>query len=164
MLYYRLSVLKQILNENQYNTFVNYLSSLSTNSKITISQIKNSSNIEDIEIIQKALKLLVDAEILNYQFAIHCPECGLLLPAKNNIYDIKREETCYNCNETFEIDADEIEVVYTFKNYPFEHGQQKDDKANVDDVSVAQSIDKLTYYLQNDNYRSQSSIFLSDRR
>ena len=65
MLYYRLSVLKQILNENQYNTFVNYLSSLSTNSKITISQIKNSSNIEDIEIIQKALKLLVDAEILN---------------------------------------------------------------------------------------------------
>lgn len=44
MLYYRLSVLKQILNENQYNTFVNYLSSLSTNSKITISQIKNSSN------------------------------------------------------------------------------------------------------------------------
>lgn len=159
MLYSRLSILKQILNENQYSNFINYLSSLSINSKITISQIKNCSLIEDVETIEKALKILVDEEILNYRFAIHCPECGLLLPAKYNIYDIEKEETCYNCNETFEIDADEIEVVYNFKNYPFECGQQNDYKTNVDDMSVAPNIDKLTYYLQNNKIDLNKAFF-----
>ena len=153
MLYSHLSALDKILDNNQYKAFIQCLSKYSSQSKLSVSQISFHTNINS-NIVSKALNELVNLNILDYSFAIRCPECGLLLSSKKELFEIEKKQTCYNCEKDFEIETKDIELFYCFKEYPFGIGQQKKTTIQTvknSDSSVAQLEDTLSHFLNNNN-------------
>lgn len=153
MLYSHLSSLKDCLSNSQYSSVIDYLSTLTSNSKITASKLKYNTGL-DLNTVNKVLDVLLETKVLKYSFAVQCPECGLLVKSFNEIQDIEKAYTCYHCDTDFEIKENDVIVIYSFYNYPFDQGQQKKTNAkdsNFANESVALSIDSLEKYLHRTN-------------
>ena len=161
MLCSRLYSLKEILNHNQYTSVIGYLSQLSPGSKLTASKLMHNTGL-DIKTVQSVLDMLLDSEILTCTFAVQCPECGLLVKSFNKIYEIERYYTCYHCDANFEIEDEDVDLVYSFNQYPFDKGQQRITQAEelFAYESVAPSIDSLARYLSQNN-KNFNKLFFS---
>ena len=146
MLCSQLSTIRSLVNDEQFQNIIKYFESLLPSSKITASNFALQNGIE-FALSQKILQELVKSELLMYTFGIRCPECGLLLSSTESIASIEKEQYCYNCGEEIEISPDDIEVIYTFKNYPFAHGQQSDFPLAID-KSAALQYDSLSQLLK----------------
>ena len=154
----QLSALRTMLNNDQYQTIEAYICSLSPNTKLTASKVAASCGF-DIQLVQRILKCLVDEHVFKFSFVIRCPECGLLLSSVDDISDINKVQYCYNCEETFTISSDDVEVIYNFDNYPFVEGQQN--KLNIEfDESAALEQDSLTQLLK-DSALDLNALFFS---
>jgi hypothetical protein len=146
MLCSQLSTIRSLVNDEQFHNIIKYFESLWPNSKITASNFASQIGIE-FPLSQKILQELVKTELLTYILGIRCPECGFLLSSTESIASIEKEQYCYNCSEEIEISTDDIEVIYTFKNYPFAHGQQSDSPLAID-KSAALQYDSLSQLLK----------------
>ena len=138
----QLSVVEQLLEPEQFSAFEQYFESLSPNSKLSASKVALANGI-DFKLTQRVLQKLVDEKILKLNYGLRCPVCGLLLSMQNDLSAIEKEQFCYQCEETVEITPDDVEVIYTFYNYPFAAGQQSKKELESSE-SAAPSFDSLT--------------------
>ncbi len=134
MSYSQLLNLHSLLNEEQFEVFLNYFSSLSKSCKLTISSTSSSCSFES-GLVKKIFGVLVDEKILKYSFAVRCPECDILLVSADSIADLESEIYCYNCDEHVDISPGDVDVIYVFDNYPFAEGQQ-----NYSEISLSSSV------------------------
>lgn len=137
MSYSQLLNLHSFLNEEQFEVFLNYFSSLSKSCKLTISSTATACSF-DCDLVKTIFEFLVDEKILKYSFAIRCPECDILLASADNIADLDSEIYCYHCDEYVDISPKDVDIIYTFDDYPFVEGQQNCNSINFSS-SVAQS-------------------------
>lgn len=93
MSYSQLSIIKPLVNKEQYFNVEKYFESLSPSSKLTASNFAITNHI-DFQLSQKILQELVKADLLKYSFGIRCPECGLLLSSVENLPAISKEQYC----------------------------------------------------------------------
>ena len=142
----RLSAVEQMLTARQYSGFEHYFESLSPNCKLSASKVALANGI-DFARAQKILHKLVDEKILKYTYGLRCPACGLLLDTEEEIPSIEKEYFCYQCDETVEITPDDVEVIYTFDNYPFVVGQQSEKELELDE-SAALPSESLTQLIE----------------
>lgn len=147
MLCSQLSTIRPLVNDAQFHTITEYFGALLPSSKITASNFAAQNGISP-PLSQKILQELVKSELLKYTFAIRCPECGLLLSTAESITSIEKEQYCYNCDAEIEISSDDVEVIYTFKDYPFAQGQQSDSTPAIDAESAAPPYDSLSQLLE----------------
>lgn len=142
----QLLTIRPLVNKEQYSNIEKYFESLSPSSKLTASNFATINHI-DFQLSQKILQELVKADLLKYSFGIRCPECGLLLSSVESLPAISKKQYCYNCDETYEISPEDVEVIYTFGNYPFVVGQQNklpyklDESAALQNDSLAQLLE-----------------------
>lgn len=146
MLCSQLSTIKSLVDDKQYCEIKKYFESLAPSSKMTAYNFATTNGV-DFQLSQKILQELVKVKFLKHDFCIRCPECGLLLSSVESITSIEKEQYCYNCDETVEVSSDDIEVVYTFSNYPFVKGQQSDFPLVLEE-SVALQCDSLARLLE----------------
>lgn len=137
----RLSAIEQLLSAGQFSGFERYFEALSPNCKLSASKVAFANGI-DIGLAQKVLQKLVEDKVLKYSFGLRCPVCGLLLDTKDELSSIEKEQFCYQCDENVEITPDDVEVIYTFDNYPFAMGQQNKEYLELDG-SAALPLDSL---------------------
>ena len=123
MLSSQLSIIKPLVNTEQYRQIENYFNSLTPTSIITVSSFMAENKLNN-QTAQNILKELVKDHLLKFCFGIRCPECGLLLISKEDISSIEKTIYCYHCEDTFDISPEDVDVVYAFENYPFVSGQQ----------------------------------------
>ncbi len=121
----RLSAVEQMLGAGQFSGFMRYFESLSPNCKLSASKVAVANGI-DFGLAQKILQKLVEERILRYAFGLRCPVCGLLLGMEDEVPSIEKAQYCCQCGETVEITPDDVEVIYTFNEYPFVTGQQNE--------------------------------------
>ena len=119
----QLLIIRPLVNEKQYLAIEKYFESLLPSSKLTASNFATTNRI-NFQLSQTILQELVKAGLLKHSFGIRCPECGLLLLSVESLPSISKEQYCYNCDETYEISPEDVEVIYTFGKYPFVVGQQ----------------------------------------
>nr|WP_325229774.1 hypothetical protein [uncultured Oscillibacter sp.] len=138
----RLSMVEQLMEPEQFFAFEQYFESLSPNCKLSASKVAMATGI-DFKLTQKVLQKLVAEKIFKLNYGLRCPVCGLLLDIQDDLPAIEKEQFCYQCEEAVEITPDDIEVIYTFYNYPFATGQQSKKELESSE-SVARSFDSLT--------------------
>ena len=148
----RLSVLREFLTKSQYFSLIDFLSSLSPGSKLTESKLMSNTDLDN-QVIRSVLDKLLELEVLERSFAVKCPECGLLVKSFDKIYEIEKACKCYHCDTIFEVENDDVYVIYSFKNYPFDTGQQIDSLAKFDvhAESVALTTDSLASFISKNN-------------
>lgn len=155
MYYYYLSVLKNILSEEQCDNLGAYFCTLTTNTRdlITVSKISKLLDIDN----KIALSALIECEkagFLDKQYGIICPECDALIKMlsvesyENNWF--QKKVNCYDCDNVFEVNDDNIIVYFklVIDVSPFANGQQsrlKSEKGVEESAFVAQE-NTLTYY------------------
>lgn len=149
MLSSQLSKLKEIINKEEVERVEQYVDSFNLNTKITVSKFATSTEIS-LDSSSKVLSLLSDMGILTSNFAVRCPQCGLLIKMMENFTDIDTEILCYNCEQETEISSDNIEVVYTVEKIPFPLGQQS--KKIMQSILAVLKEDSLTAYLEKNHY------------
>lgn len=134
----RLSVVEQLLSARQFSGFEQYFESLSPNCKLSASKVASANGI-DFALAQKILHKLVNEKVLKFAYGLRCPACGLLLGMEEELPSIEKEYFCYQCDETVEITPDDVEVIYTFDDYPFVVGQQSEKKLELDESAALPS-------------------------
>jgi len=117
--------MKTPISLDKCNALEDYFSSFSRNTAVTATRASHQLQM-DSTLTEDVLNTLVSIGVLRYDFVIRCPKCGLMIETVENIADIKREAFCHSCEEDFEIDASDVEVLYTLCKFPFQYGQQKD--------------------------------------
>ena len=157
MSYSQLSALTKILNRDQLDAAQNFLNTASGSSKITASKFAVMTSI-DISLATRALKALVDNNLLAFHFVIRCHECGLLLVNVDTPVDIDKEIFCYNCETDIIVSTDDIEIFYTFTDFPFVTGQQKNSDYELV-RAVVQYDDSLTRLLTETDYDFNSLFY-----
>jgi len=157
MLSSQLSEVKPLLTESQYNDVMHYFTSCSPNAKIKASNIVLQCKL-DMPLTRKVLQTLVKSNILKCQFGIRCPECNLLLQSPDDVSAIDKEIYCYNCDEKYDISADDVEVYYVFANYPFVERQQNEPSGE-SDGSVVLANDSLAYFVASGECDLNSMFF-----
>lgn len=150
--------IRPLLSEEQYDTIEKYFKSLSSTCKLTASNFSCSTKI-DFPLAQKVLKSLVDAKVLKHFFGIRCPTCGILLQSVESLALIEKQLYCYHCEENVEITTDDVEVFYSFNEYPFALGQQQSDSANAPMQVAALGQDSLAQLLRSNNYDLYAEFF-----
>lgn len=150
MLSSQLSKLKEIINKEELERVEQYVDSFNLNTKITVSKFATSTEIS-LDLSSKVLTLLSDMGILTLNFAVRCPQCGLLIKIMEDFTDIDTEILCYSCEQESEISSDNIEVIYTVEKIPFPLGQQSK-KIMQSILAVLKEEDSLTAYLEKNHY------------
>ena len=156
----RLSVLREFLTNSQYDSLIDYLSSLLPSSKLTESKLMSVTSLDN-QTIKSVLDKLLELDILDYSFAVKCPACGLLVNSFDKIYEIEKACKCYHCDTDFDVENDDVYLIYSFKNYPFDKGQQIDSIAKFDDhaESVALTTDSLASFISKNNIDLNREFF-----
>ncbi|MDR2559257.1 MAG: hypothetical protein LBC86_06925 [Oscillospiraceae bacterium] len=154
---FQLSELREILTPEQIKLVDDGVKTLSRNHIITLSNFSSSVCLDAV-LTAKVLKKLVDLQILSYQTAIRCPECGILIKEVDSL-NFEAEYLCYGCEEMVLISTDNIEVIYRLAKYPFVERQQIK-VFNNSEKSVAGNNDSLTYLLEN-NILDFNALFFS---
>lgn len=149
MLSSQLLELSKILTESQLCSVKQYIDAFTTNTKISLTRFSIDTELE-ISLSKKILKLLSDWEIVKANFAIRCPNCGMILEYVDNFVDIDINMDCYSCNNEIEITTEDVEVIYTVKNIPFVRGQRN--KKEFVSTSVVHAEDTLETFLYENNY------------
>lgn len=67
----------------------------------------------------RLLNLCCDLDILRIEFAIRCPECGLLLKRVGTVDEIEEICCCYGCSTEFDVTAENIEVIFCVNESSF---------------------------------------------
>lgn len=153
----QLSTIKSMTDERQYCKIKEYFQSLLPSSKITASNFAAQNGL-DFQQAQNILQELVKEELLKYNFCVRCPACGLLLISVESVASIEKELYCYHCDETVEISTDDVEVIYTFNQYPFVTGQQSNFSLELEE-SAARQNDSLTQLLKNGGLDINAAFF-----
>ncbi len=147
MYYSRLSVLQELLNEDNINKIDEYFSSLigSARNSITVSKIVKKTGIS-AHLVSRSLTKCMENSILNVAYSIRCPNCGMLIKKVESITEIPHESfECYNCGEEIEIKPDSIELIYSLADDDsvFIAGQQKDADTSARSVAPEDSMDLI---------------------
>ena len=150
MLSSQLLELRSMLAEEQVVNVETYIGSFNSNTKITASKFAMDVKV-DITTAKEILKKLIDLDVFSFEFGIRCPECGLLVDTVDNIYDIEKEITCYNCDVSSEISTNNVEVIYSIKKLPFVKGHQNR-KFIGSTKSGVLTEDSLETFLKENNY------------
>jgi len=134
------------ITPDKYNIVEDYIASFSRNTTVTASRASRQLQF-DAAFTEDVLSALVELNVLQYDFVIRCPKCGLMIESIENVADIENEVYCHNCEGTFEIDSSDVEVTYTLYNFPFLCGQQNDDNfAQV--TSAVRPLDSLAHLIE----------------
>ena len=152
MLSSQLLKLEKILSHEQIDRIESYITSFSTNTKLTASKFAMDMQF-DIAQARKVLDVLVDLGVFRFSFIVRCPSCGLLLEPVEDITDIESQITCYGCDVESDISTDDVEVIYTLKEVPFVEGQQSY-QIERSETSVVLNEDSLTAFLELHDYNS----------
>lgn len=143
-----LSMLDNILDEQEKKRFLNYIKNLKENEsqEITISKIKDLTDISEDKII-KAMLICYKSGVFNMDVVLRCPQCGGLIKKVNideiqRLYDINE---CYMCGEEIEVEDDDLVVIFSLKydNNPFDKGQYNQEINKI--VSNAAPYDTWKY-------------------
>lgn len=153
----RLSVVEHLLTARQFTGFERYFESLSPNCKLSASKVALANEI-DFGLAKKILQKLVEEKILKYAFGSRCPVCGLLLGMEDELPSIEKEQFCYQCGETVEITPDDVEVIYTFNDYPFVTGQQNEEDLEPSE-SAALPFDSLAQLIASGELDLNAAFF-----
>ena len=146
-----------MLEEKQFRIIESYFEGWGPNSKLTASGVSAANGL-DFRLTQQVLKALVKEHLLKCSFGVRCPKCGLLLASHEDIATIDKEQYCYNCDENVEIDPEDVEVIYTFENYPFVDGQQSESSYKLDE-SAARARDSLAELVKSGALDLNSEFF-----
>ena len=113
--------LNEKLSPEESSILAAYLGKLGTNAAkcITLTKVAEALQINP----ENALRILVaavEADVLTVEYAIRCPECGLLIQRIVSLDDIPYEEiNCYDCYNSFSVSPENIEVLYRFNREHF---------------------------------------------
>lgn len=115
------SVLKQRMNAEEASRLSVYLTGLTPNASqcITISKASNAMGIS----LEKTYEILMAAaaeKILRVEYALRCPECGMLIQRFHSLDEIPQEmQMCYGCESNFYAAAEIIEVMFCYDHNGF---------------------------------------------
>ena len=156
MYYYFLSMLKDILTEEQCDKLGEYFCSLTTNTRdlITVSKISNFIGI-DSKVAVKVLNKCEKVGYLERQYGIRCPECDTLVKMVRANDELESLDfSCYDCGTRFKVDDNNIIVFYKLiiDVSPFVAGQRKLVTKN------EQNIDSLAFVAYEDSLAFQKKI------
>lgn len=142
----RLSILQELLNDDQIQRLDTYFSSLIGNAKnsITVSKVMQAVGISS-SLASKVLTKCKEEEIVNTTYAYRCPKCQILLKKVDSIGDIPDEMIeCYGCNEEVEITLQDVEVLYSICDESvFITGQQEKGTASARIVAPEDSLESI---------------------
>ena len=146
MCYSHLSMLQEILSEQQIENFETYLGTLvgSASENITASKIARTVGIS-IETARKALIKCNKAGIMSMSYAIRCPKCHMLIKKVESISEIPKDSfECYGCEEMIDISPADIEILYSIVDKRvFIDGQQYDYKDLARTVAHEDSLESM---------------------
>ncbi len=144
----QLSGLNNLLSNKQIEQLNQLLSSCTPNTKLNSIKISNVID-GDYTIVKKVIKHLIENDIVSFSYSVRCPICGLLISHIDNVVDIEDTIYCDYCEDEVEITSDDVEIVYTIKQFPFVLGQQhKPQNETVLTKVAALSAETLTQFLQ----------------
>ena len=142
----RLSMLQEILTEEQIEKLWLYFSSLvgGACNNITVSKVSNAINIP-CNVASQVLTKCVKEKVLDVSYAIRCPGCNMLMKRVDSFAEMSKTEIeCYACNETVEITVQDIEVIYSLKDASvFITGQQEMEKPQARPVALEDSVNEI---------------------
>lgn len=156
MYYYFLSMLKDILTEEQCDKLGEYFCSLTTNTRdlITVSKISKCLGI-DSKVAFQVLNKCENAGYLEKQYGIRCPECDTLVKmVRTDDELVSLDFNCYDCGTRFKADDNNVIVFYKLiiDVSPFVAGQRKPVTNN------KQAIDPLAFVAYEDSLAFQNKI------
>ena len=105
------------LTTEEYGAVLGYIAAFSYN---TVTSVQRITGLLDLEsaLAEEVLNRLTTIGVLQSDNGIRCPECNLLFEKVENIGNtdkIENEMFCYGCERNVEIDASDIEVIYTLQ-------------------------------------------------
>lgn len=134
MLYSRLSILDDFVNEDTKNNLHQYFQSLvgGALTNITVSKLSKALKI-DSRLAQEILFRCTENNILKQKYALRCSECGMLIKKFDLLAELPEEPiVCYACDEMTDVSLENIEVVYEVQDKSFfEIGQRSNKVYNV---------------------------------
>ena len=159
MYYYYLSMLKDVLTEEQCDKLGEYFCSLTPNTRdlITVSKTSKSVGISS-EVALQVLNKCEEVGYLKRQYGIRCPECDTLVKMiSTEIYNTELSSlsfTCYDCDKSFKADDNNVIVFYKLiiDVSPFAIGQRKPGEKN------KQDIESLAFVAPEDSLAFQKKI------
>ncbi len=142
------------LDEDKIDLLIKYFALLNMNTYniITVSKISRSLKI-DAETSLRLLNDLVEYKILDVDFGVRCPDCGLLLKRYRVLQEIESDNEiyCYNCENYFdgsEVEESDIEVLFTLEDKSFFINGQYTEKIHNNSSHIAQES-TLDFYIKN---------------
>ena len=115
------SVLSQQMAIDEASILAQYILQLTPNASQCITVSKASAFMKtDIDKAYKMLVAATKAGVLKVEYALRCPECGMLIKRLSSIESVTEEQqTCYDCQTEFLPDLDNIEVLFALINNSF---------------------------------------------
>lgn len=113
------------LEPNEEEAVVEYLKHVAPNHHLYASQFAVNAKISTGK-ANSILYHLVQEKMATANFAVRCPECGLMFKRVESPADIESSMICNGCDEEVEITAEDVDVFYTLHSNPFVTGQRND--------------------------------------
>ena len=162
----QLSVLKEILSDQQIRLLQEYFSLLTpkTFDKITASKVSMYLDISH-DLSRKVLMKCKKEGILDISYGIRCPSCGALIKKVDDCLDIDETlDNCYVCGEANqEITSENVDLIFRLLINPkfFNLGQQSDKVMTVIPSYVAPQ-NALYNYVEDKSFDLNKELFLPD--
>ena len=102
------------LTTQEYGALLGYIAAFSYNTVTSVQKITGLFGL-DSTLAEEVLNRLTTIGVLQSENGIRCPECNLLFGKVENTENIESEMFCYGCECNVEIDASDIEVIYTLQ-------------------------------------------------
>ena len=102
------------LTTQEYGAVLGYIAAFSYNTVTSVQRITGLLGF-DSALAEEVLSRLTTIGVLQSENGIRCPECNLLFGKIENVSDLESEVFCYGCDSNVEIDASDVEVIYTLQ-------------------------------------------------
>ena len=173
MSYSHLSILKEILPDDQIEILASYFNNLvgSAINNITISKTSRVLNCTS-DIAMKVLMKCYSEGILAISYGIRCPECNTLIKRIDDLSLLSSDEiTCYSCDESFLTNPRQVEILFSLIDSSiFILGQHETEEFeasarpvaledSLENIILAGGINNLLFNPTDDEYKELRRMF-----